>query len=98
MHCPIAESKKTKYFLALGIQYVALPRFIIEGSLQSSVVRNTGPLMWRPLFEIKRRSGCGSLLFDLQEEFKSMKSSNTRRDFLRTSAIVGTGEKSSDEQ
>jgi hypothetical protein len=37
-------------------------------------------------------------LFDLQEEFKSMKSSNTRRDFLRTSAIVGTGEKSSDEQ
>jgi hypothetical protein len=39
----VAGSKATEYYLAPGLQYAALPRFVIEGSFQFPVVRNTGP-------------------------------------------------------
>jgi hypothetical protein len=44
---PVAGSRATEYFLAPGIQYAALTRFVIEGSFQFPVVRNTGPLVLR---------------------------------------------------
>jgi hypothetical protein len=44
---PVAGSRATEYFLAPGIQYAARPRFVIEGSFQFPVVRNTGPLVLR---------------------------------------------------
>ncbi len=40
-------SKATEYYLAPGLQYAAHPRFVIEGSVQLPVIRNTGPLMLR---------------------------------------------------
>jgi hypothetical protein len=40
---PVAGSKATEYYLAPGLQYAARPRFVIEGSFQFPVVRNTGP-------------------------------------------------------
>jgi hypothetical protein len=40
-------SKATEYFLAPGLQYAADPRFVIEGSYQFPVVRNTGPFVLR---------------------------------------------------
>lgn len=44
---PVTGSRATEYFLAPGLQYAARPRFVIEGSFQFSVVRNTGPLVLR---------------------------------------------------
>jgi hypothetical protein len=44
---PIAGSRSTEYYLAPGLQYAAHPRFVIEGSFQFPVVRNTGPLVLR---------------------------------------------------
>jgi hypothetical protein len=44
---PVAGSRATEYFLAPGIQYAARPRFVIEGSFQFPVLRNTGPLVLR---------------------------------------------------
>jgi hypothetical protein len=44
---PVAGSRATEYFLAPGLQYAARPRFVIEGSFQFPVVRNTGPLVLR---------------------------------------------------
>jgi hypothetical protein len=44
---PIAGSRATEYYLAPGLQYAALPRFVIEGSFQFPVLRNTGPLVLR---------------------------------------------------
>jgi len=44
---PVAGSRSTEYYLAPGLQYAAHPRFVIEGSFQFPVVRNTGPLMLR---------------------------------------------------
>ena len=43
----VAGSGATEYYLAPGIQYAAAPRFVIEGSFQFPVVRNTGPLALR---------------------------------------------------
>jgi hypothetical protein len=43
----VAGSKATEYYLAPGLQYAARPRFVVEGSVQLPVVRNTGPLMLR---------------------------------------------------
>lgn len=40
-------SKATEYYLAPGLQYAARPRFVVEGSVQLPVVRNTGPLSLR---------------------------------------------------
>ena len=43
----VAGSKSTEYYLAPGLQYAAHPRFVVEGSVQFPVVRNTGPLVLR---------------------------------------------------
>ncbi len=40
-------STATEYYLAPGLQYAARPRFVIEGSYQFPIVRNTGPLALR---------------------------------------------------
>jgi hypothetical protein len=40
-------SKSTEFYLAPGLQYAAQPRFVVEGSVQIPVVRNTGPLVLR---------------------------------------------------
>ena len=40
----VAGSKATEYYLAPGLQYAAHPRFVVEGSFQFPVVRNTGAL------------------------------------------------------
>ena len=44
---PVAGSKATEYYVAPGLQYAARPRFVVEGSVQFPVVRNTGPLSLR---------------------------------------------------
>ena len=43
----VAESGATEYYLAPGLQYAAHPRFVVEGSFQFPVVRNTGALALR---------------------------------------------------
>ena len=43
----VAGSRATEYYLAPGLQYAAHPRFVVEGSFQFPVVRNTGPLALR---------------------------------------------------
>ena len=43
----VAGSGATEYYLAPGLQYAAEPRFVIEGSFQFPVVRNTGPSVLR---------------------------------------------------
>jgi hypothetical protein len=43
----VAGSKATEYYLAPGLQYAAHPRFVIEGSYQFPVLRNTGTLVLR---------------------------------------------------
>jgi hypothetical protein len=40
----VPGSGATEYYLAPGLQYAAHPRFVVEGSFQFPVVRNTGPL------------------------------------------------------
>lgn len=44
---PVSGSKATEYYLAPGLQYAAHPRFVVEGSVQVPVVRNTGALALR---------------------------------------------------
>ncbi|HXQ69575.1 MAG TPA: hypothetical protein VN844_03780 [Pyrinomonadaceae bacterium] len=44
---PVAGSKATEYYLAPGLQYAARPQFVVEGSVQFPVLRNTGPLALR---------------------------------------------------
>ena len=44
---PVSGSKASEYYLAPGLQYAARPRFVVEGSVQLPVVRNTGPLILR---------------------------------------------------
>jgi hypothetical protein len=43
----VAGSKASEYYLAPGLQYAARPQFVVEGSVQFPVVRNTGPLTLR---------------------------------------------------
>lgn len=43
----VAGSRSTEYFLAPGLQYAARPRFVVEGSFQFPVLRNTGPQVLR---------------------------------------------------
>jgi hypothetical protein len=38
----VAGSRSTEYYLAPGLQYAARPRFVVEGSFQFPVVRNSG--------------------------------------------------------
>ena len=44
---PVSGSNATEYYLAPGLQYAARPQFVVEGSVQFPVVRNTGPLTLR---------------------------------------------------
>ena len=44
---PVSGSNATEYYLAPGLQYAARPRFVVEGSVQFPVVRNTGPMTLR---------------------------------------------------
>jgi hypothetical protein len=44
---PVSGSSATEYYLAPGLQYAARPQFVVEGSIQFPVVRNTGPLTLR---------------------------------------------------
>ena len=44
---PVSGSKATEYYLAPGLQYAARPRFVVEGSVQFPVMRNTGPAVLR---------------------------------------------------
>jgi hypothetical protein len=44
---PVSGSSSTEYYLAPGLQYAMVPQFVIEGSYQFPVVRNTGPLVLR---------------------------------------------------
>jgi hypothetical protein len=43
----VSDSRSTEYFLAPGLQYAAHPRFVVEGSFQFPVLRNTGSLVLR---------------------------------------------------
>jgi hypothetical protein len=43
----VAGSRSTEYYLAPGLQYAAHPRFVVEGSYQFPIVRNTGPVILR---------------------------------------------------
>lgn len=43
----VPGSKSTEFYLAPGLQYAAAPRFVIEGSVQLPVIRNTGPQVLR---------------------------------------------------
>jgi len=43
----VTGSNSTEYFLAPGLQYAAATRFVVEGSFQFPVIRNTGPLVLR---------------------------------------------------
>ena len=43
----VPGSRSTEYYLAPGVQYAVHPRFVIEGSVQLPVVRDTGPQVLR---------------------------------------------------
>ena len=43
----VEGGKATEFYLAPGLQYAAHTRFVVEGSVQLPVVRNTGPLVLR---------------------------------------------------
>ena len=43
----VTGSNSTEYSLAPGLQYAAAPRFVLEGSFQFPVIRNTGSLVLR---------------------------------------------------
>jgi len=42
---PVEGSKSTEFYLSPGLQFAARPRFVVEGSVQIPVIRNTGPLL-----------------------------------------------------
>ncbi|HYJ87530.1 MAG TPA: hypothetical protein VEW46_15825 [Pyrinomonadaceae bacterium] len=43
----VSGSSSTEFYAAPGLQYAADPRFVVEGSVQLPVVRNTGPQVLR---------------------------------------------------
>ncbi|MFL6209426.1 MAG: hypothetical protein ACJ74W_11285 [Pyrinomonadaceae bacterium] len=43
----VADSKSTEYYLAPGLQYVATPQLVVEGSVQLPVIRHTGAQVLR---------------------------------------------------
>lgn len=43
----VAGSKSTEFYLSPGLQYAARPRFVVEGSVQFPLVRNTGAQVLR---------------------------------------------------
>jgi hypothetical protein len=44
---PVSGSNSTEYYVAPGLQYAASPQFVIEGSIQLPLIRNTGPFVLR---------------------------------------------------
>jgi len=44
---PVSGSNSTEYYVAPGLQFAMKPQFVIEGSFQLPVVRNTGPVVLR---------------------------------------------------
>jgi hypothetical protein len=44
---PVSGSNSSEYYAAPGLQYAAAPQFVIEGSYQFPLIRNTGPLVLR---------------------------------------------------
>ena len=44
---PVSGSNSTEYYLAPGCNIRMAPQFVIEGSFQFPVIRNTGPLVLR---------------------------------------------------
>jgi hypothetical protein len=44
---PVQGSRSTEYYFAPGVQYALHPRFVIEGSYQFPVARDTGPQVLR---------------------------------------------------
>lgn len=44
---PVEGSTATEFYIAPGLQFAAAPQFVIEGSVQMPVVRNTGLLVLR---------------------------------------------------
>ncbi|MDT5061028.1 MAG: hypothetical protein QOH63_1487 [Acidobacteriota bacterium] len=48
----VSGSNSTEFYLAPGLQYAAAPRFVVEGSLQLPVIRNTGPQVLRTDFNL----------------------------------------------
>lgn len=43
----VEGSKSTEFYLAPDLQFTVAPQFVIEGSVQMPVVRNTGPMVLR---------------------------------------------------
>ena len=43
----VSGSRSTEYYIAPGLQYGAAPQWVVEGSYQIPVVRNTGPQVLR---------------------------------------------------
>ncbi len=43
----VQGSNSTEFYLSPGLQYAAAPQFVVEGSLQLPVIRNTGPQVLR---------------------------------------------------
>jgi hypothetical protein len=43
----VSGSNSAEYYLAPGLQYAAAPRFVVEGSFQFPVIRNSGPMVLR---------------------------------------------------
>jgi hypothetical protein len=43
----VTGSNSTEYYLAPGLQYAAATRFVVEGSFQFPLIRNTGPFVLR---------------------------------------------------
>lgn len=41
----VPGSTASEFYLSPGLQYAAKPNFVVEGSIQLPVIRNTGPLM-----------------------------------------------------
>jgi hypothetical protein len=48
----VPGSNSTEFYLSPGLQYAAAPQFVIEGSVQLPVIRNTGPQVLRTDYNI----------------------------------------------
>lgn len=48
----VPSSNSTEFYLAPGLQYAAAPRFVVEGSVQLPVIRNTGQQVLRTDYNI----------------------------------------------
>jgi hypothetical protein len=48
----VTGSNSTEFYLSPGLQYAAAPQFVIEGSVQLPVIRNTGPQALRTDYNI----------------------------------------------